>query len=168
MAQAGNIYIKPYPLTNLKVMERTSSAYITADASNQRYEAAVSIGRQVTISADGYWSQTVTTVDRETYTLIPYEYIGKLSNGTNTYIIEDEEARNIMQLKSNMSTSLVADLASTTKYPNTKIVYDALLGKENTSNRVFSLSSSSTDAQYPSAKCVYDLIGDIETLINAL
>lgn len=36
------------------------------------------------------------------------------------------------------------------------------------SNKVTSLSSSSTDTQYPSAKCVYDLIGDIETLINSL
>lgn len=33
-------------------------------------------------------------------------------------------------------------------------------GKENTSNKVISLSSSSTDTQYPSAKCVYDLIKD--------
>lgn len=41
-------------------------------------------------------------------------------------------------------------------------------GKENTSNKVTSLSSQSTDTQYPSAKCVYDLIGDVESLINAL
>lgn len=33
---------------------------------------------------------------------------------------------------------------------------------------VTSISSSSTDAQYPSAKCVYDLIGDIETLLAAI
>ena len=41
-------------------------------------------------------------------------------------------------------------------------------GKEDASNKVTSLSSSSTDTQYPSAKCVYDIIGDVETLINAL
>ena len=41
-------------------------------------------------------------------------------------------------------------------------------GKENTSNKVTSLSSSSTDTQYPSAKCVYDLIGDIETLLQGV
>ena len=41
-------------------------------------------------------------------------------------------------------------------------------GKENTSNKVTSLSAQSTDTQYPSARCVYDLIGDVETLINAL
>ena len=36
------------------------------------------------------------------------------------------------------------------------------------SAKVTSLSSASTDAQIPSAKCVYDLIGDIETLLSAL
>lgn len=47
-------------------------------------------------------------------------------------------------------------------------VYDALAGKEATANKVTSLSSSSTDTEYPSAKCVWDLIGDVESLINAL
>ena len=35
-------------------------------------------------------------------------------------------------------------------------------------NKVTSLSSSSTDAQYPSAKCVYDIIGDVESLLAAI
>ena len=39
---------------------------------------------------------------------------------------------------------------------------------EQTSNKVTSLSSASTNTQYPSAKCVYDLIGDVETLLAAL
>ena len=34
-------------------------------------------------------------------------------------------------------------------------------GKEDASNKVTSISSSSTDTQYPSAKCVYDLIGGV-------
>lgn len=33
---------------------------------------------------------------------------------------------------------------------------------------VTSISSSSTDTQYPSAKCVYDIVGNIETLLAAL
>ena len=44
----------------------------------------------------------------------------------------------------------------------------SLSGYEETTNKVTSLSSSSTDTQYPSAKCVYDVLGDIETLIDAL
>ena len=38
-------------------------------------------------------------------------------------------------------------------------------GKEDKTNKVTSISSSSTDTQYPSAKCVYDLIGNIESLL---
>ena len=39
---------------------------------------------------------------------------------------------------------------------------------QTTDNLVTSVSSSSTDAQYPSAKCVYDLVGDIETLLASI
>lgn len=31
---------------------------------------------------------------------------------------------------------------------------------------VTSIDSNSTDSQYPSAKCVYDLIGDLETRLS--
>ena len=41
-------------------------------------------------------------------------------------------------------------------------------GKEDKSNKVTSLSASSSDTQYPSAKCVYDLIGDVESLLAAI
>ena len=41
-------------------------------------------------------------------------------------------------------------------------------GKQDKSNLVTSLSASSTDIQYPSAKCVYDLVGDIETALNTI
>lgn len=52
---------------------------------------------------------------------------------------------------------------------DTLYVIDEIPGEfEETANKVTSLSSSSTDTQYPSAKCVYDLVGDIETLLNAL
>jgi hypothetical protein len=41
-------------------------------------------------------------------------------------------------------------------------------GKEDKTNKVTSISSSSTDTQYPSAKCVYDMIGDVETILTTL
>ncbi len=51
----------------------------------------------------------------------------------------------------------------------TKDVDDTLLSaKENLSNKVTSISSSSTDNEYPSAKCVYDIVGDIETLLASI
>ena len=44
----------------------------------------------------------------------------------------------------------------------------AVTGLQTTSNLVTSLSASSTDAQYASAKCVYNLVGDIETLLASI
>lgn len=41
-------------------------------------------------------------------------------------------------------------------------------GKESASNKVTALSSASTDSQYPSAKCVYDMVGNIETLLSQI
>lgn len=40
--------------------------------------------------------------------------------------------------------------------------------KEDKANKVTSLSNQSTDTQYPSAKCVYDAIGNIETLLASI
>ena len=41
-------------------------------------------------------------------------------------------------------------------------------GKEDKTNKVTSISSSSTDTQYPSAKCVYNIVGNIETLLGGI
>ena len=35
-------------------------------------------------------------------------------------------------------------------------------------NLVTFISAQSTDTQYPSAKCVYDIVGNIETLLAAI
>ena len=40
--------------------------------------------------------------------------------------------------------------------------------KQDKSNLVTSIDSSSTDTQYPSAKCVYDILGNIAALLDQL
>ena len=50
----------------------------------------------------------------------------------------------------------------------TNKVKEKLNAKENTSNKVTSISSSSTNTQYPSAKCVYDSQEAQNTRIQAL
>ena len=60
-------------------------------------------------------------------------------------------------------------MSSTSENPvQNKVIYVALNNKQDTSNLVTSISSSSTDAQYPSAKCVYDIVGDIESTLDAI
>lgn len=51
---------------------------------------------------------------------------------------------------------------------NKKYVDDADALKEDVANKVTSISAASTDTEYPSAKCMYDLIGDINTILADL
>lgn len=73
------------------------------------------------------------------------------------------------------ATSSVAGSAGLVPAPTTSDVDKYLKGDgtwasgvQLTSNLVTSVSSLSTDTQYPSAKLFYDTVGDVETLINAL
>lgn len=63
-------------------------------------------------------------------------------------------------------------VAGTEKLPVSDTEYitpaQIVADKEDSSNKVVSLSSSSTDTQYPSAKCVYDIVGDIESVLDAI
>lgn len=44
----------------------------------------------------------------------------------------------------------------------------AITGLQTTTNLVTSVSSASTDSQYPSAKLFYDTVGDVETVLQTL
>lgn len=62
--------------------------------------------------------------------------------------------------------------AALADYTTTANLSQLLSQKENIANKTTSLSSESTDQQYPSAKAVYDFVmdklGDIETLLAAI
>lgn len=47
-------------------------------------------------------------------------------------------------------------------------IASAITNMQVTTNLVTSVSSLSTDSQYPSAKLFYDTVGDIETLLQGL
>ena len=65
----------------------------------------------------------------------------------------------------NDSGYITKDVNNLTNYTKTTDIASTYQTK---SNLVTSLSSSSTDTQYPSAKCVYDLVGDIESALQIL
>ena len=60
--------------------------------------------------------------------------------------------------------------ASNNNFISKGTLENVITGKnlETSNNKVTSISSSSTDTQYPSAKCVYDLVGDIESVLETL
>lgn len=53
-------------------------------------------------------------------------------------------------------------------YVTNSSLNNTLTNYELKSNKVTSLSSTSTDTEYPSAKCVYDIIGDVESLLGGI
>ena len=62
------------------------------------------------------------------------------------------------------------DLGSSPTHTHSQYLtaHQDITGKQDKSNLVTSVSASSTDSQYPSAKLFYDTVGNIETLINNL
>lgn len=75
---------------------------------------------------------------------------------TNNVISVDGVQTSEVTLATVATTGAYSDLSGT----------PSLSGYQTTANLVTSISSSSTDSQYPSAKCMYDLIGDVETLLS--
>lgn len=63
-------------------------------------------------------------------------------------------------------------VAGTEKIPVSDTQYitpsQIVSGAESTTNKVQSVSSASTHTQYPTAKCLYDMVGNIETLLAAI
>lgn len=45
---------------------------------------------------------------------------------------------------------------------------DVLDGKEDKVNKVTEITQNSTDVQYPSAKCMYDIIGEIGQVLDRI
>lgn len=80
-------------------------------------------------------------------------------------VFDGKEA--IIIIKSIDNISLVGDGNISFKTINgTSITGEGDIPTEVTTNKVTSISSSSTDTQYPSAKCMYDIIGDVESLLS--
>ena len=92
-------------------------------------------------------------------------YIGILFNTNTTYAVLSQSEINAGT--STTGRSISAKILRDNFYTEGEV--NTLLGnKQDTSNLVTSLSSSSTDTEYPSAKCVWDMVGDIETVLASI
>jgi hypothetical protein len=80
-----------------------------------------------------------------------------LTTGGATNVLSAEQGKTLQNNKLDKSAYVVdTSLSSTSTNPvQNKVINTALGNKENSSNKVTSISSSSTDTQYPSAKAVY-------------
>lgn len=91
----------------------------------------------------------------------------------NATLTIQKNGTNVATFTANASNNVTANISvptNTNELTNGAgfITSSALSGYQTTTNLVTSVSSSSTDSQYPSAKLFYDTVGDIETVINTI
>lgn len=117
---------------------------------NLTYTGTTANTTQLEISYNSQAVQIVTPVNDGTATPATVgDMVSKFAPNSNKWVFTG-----IFKI-SNGNISVIADV-------------DNLSSAEKVANKVTSLSASSTDTEYPSAKCVYDIIGDVETLLTAL
>lgn len=185
-----SITVQPHPLTNLSVTSPDKTLSILDMGSYYDIESVVE-GENITItiSADGYQSQTIQTGDISiAITLIPNTPdISKLSNGTYTYIIRDDVAREAIDNLATVATSgsyndlsnkptipTVNNATLTIQKNGTNVATFTANASGNVTanisvpNTVSSVSSSSTNADAVGAKLFYDTVGDIETALHTI
>ena len=95
-----------------------------------------------------------------------------LVSGTNIKTINNESILGSGNITIQGGSSVQSDWNQTDStaddYIKNKPTIPDVSNMEVTTHKVTSLSASSTDTEYPSAKCVFDLVGDIETLLAAI
>lgn len=103
------------------------------------------------------------------------EQIDRIQVQTDLYKMKDQDARaSIEQINTALENKLnknqgIENIGKALIVDSTgEVIPGDLSSKEDTSNKVVSINAASTDTQYPSAKCVYDLIGDVSTAISSI
>ena len=139
----------PYNSTN-------PNGYITASALNG-YATETWVTNQGYIT--GITSSDVTTA----LGYIPYNSTNPNGYTSNTGTVTS--VNNISPVSGNVTLNIPTDTSDLTNGAG-YITSASLANYQTTSNLVTSISSSSTNAQYPSAKCVYDIVGNIESILQ--
>ena len=108
---------------------------------------------------------TIPTVNNATLTI--------QKNGTNVQTFTANASSNVtanitVPTQTSELTNNSGFLTSSTGVTSVNGNTGAVTGVQTTSNLVTSVSSSSTNSQYPSAKLFYDTIGDVESILTTL
>lgn len=102
------------------------------------------------------------------YADIALHYIDLVSVGEDSisyiHLVPDGTAAMTGQLITTSIPTATSDLTNDSGF----ITNSAIANMQTTGNLVTSMSSSSTDTQYPSAKLVYDTVGNLESLLAAI
>lgn len=119
------------------------------------------------------WDVLSGTIDLSNYATVSQlnNKVDKVSGkGLSTNDFTNADKSKLDGIESGAEVNVIEDIKvdNVSLTPTNKSVNIDLSGKENVSNKTTSLSSASTDTQYPSAKAVYDEISPLETAISNL
>lgn len=165
-------------------VQNTAKASVTLNTAYNRYKAVVSGGTttwtyEYTLNNSSFTAQQWAAINSGITSALVTQIgtnqtnIGNLNtnkadkSATVSNVSYDNNSKKLQQTI-NGNTSDIVQFGSNA-FSDTAIPTQASdIGAETVSNKVTSLSNLSTDDQYPSAKCVYDMIGDVETLLTTI
>ena len=90
---------------------------------------------------------------------------GKLNYNGNALMLEAAQFANQAKLGEFVINRIGNNVKELALHSN---ITTKLSNAEDITNKVTALDSTSTNTQYPSAKCVYDLVGNVESLLASL
>lgn len=124
------------------------------------------------------WGIRATNISKGDVSLITaynrYTYNGTTSQWAWNYTVNTSgfTAAQWAAINSGATADQIAKIGSALLTTTAQNLSDAVnelnTDKQSVSNLVTTVTSNSTDSQYPSAKCVYDLVGDINTALTTL
>ena len=146
------------PISKGTIPELIEEAREAAESATQAAEAATEALNHKLSSAAG----AVKTANIDTGAVTEAKLA---TDSVATAKIKDSNVTEAKLAANSVTTAKIKD-GNVTEAKLAAAVSEKISTKENASNKVTSLSSSSTDTEYPSAKCVYDMIGNIEALLS--
>lgn len=162
------IYLIPYPTIEVENLPATGTQYTIYIVAGTGKRYVYESNQWIEIGDNNKYIEYL-------YVNNEWEILGQI--GLNIDLSDyytKQETNDLLDGKQNtidgshkLSSDLVDDTNSNNKFVTSqdKSNWNA---KEDSSNKVTSISSSSTDTQYPSAKCVYDIVGNIESILETL
>lgn len=131
---------------------------------------------KIRVSGTDYTLSATSSGGNPTVELTQAEYDALVSAGTVSadtyYIITDAQAGDLTNYYTKTETNTLLGGKQTTLTAGTGIDITnnviSVTGMVATSSIATAVTSSSTDSEVPSAKCLYDAIGDIETLLSQI
>ena len=164
-APAGTLYIDVVTTTlYIRLVNPNLGKYWEAISANVSGFAEVDLGNVSTITGNGR-----TAVTNLTNSVLASQTATSITQGSTFYPTSGAVYNDVNPIRVNVGTlnTNVNNLSDRVTNLNGSVI--ALeTSKQDKSNLVTSISASSTDNQYPSAKCMYDLVGNLEDIINAL